>query len=358
MFEDKISNNVNNKLVQEPNLAEDMFEDNDLVNPSSVVKSGGVAPIKPIKDYNELIQEVEKGSSKINIKYFFIGFFVLIIIGASLVYFFYDRIFKKSSDSGEVLINTSTSTLNLENKNINNENPAQNEINGVKVNSSAISNDIDGDGLSNDEEKVLGTDSNKVDTDEDGLFDRQEVKIYKTDPLNSDTDGDGYTDGDEIKNGYNPRGSGKLFDFNFNTASNTETPQSTNNQSLYQYLGADFSFNYPSDWKVEKTNNKIYIKKNNSDESVEIDVRDNILELDLIDWIVTQEDYPDFTQEQVKLGDKDTLFVKSSDPDWKAFSSVLLSVGNKVYIFNYFSKNGENINTLRDIVISFTTTTK
>lgn len=72
--------------------------------------------------------------------------------------------------------------------------------------------DTDQDGLTDDEEKQLGTDPNKVDTDNDGLFDREEVKVYKTDPLNPDTDGDKFSDGDEVKNGYNPKGAGKLFE--------------------------------------------------------------------------------------------------------------------------------------------------
>jgi len=72
--------------------------------------------------------------------------------------------------------------------------------------------DTDGDGLTDGEEKRLGTDVNKVDSDSDGLFDREETRIYKTDPLNADTDGDGYSDGDEVKNGYNPNGAGKLYE--------------------------------------------------------------------------------------------------------------------------------------------------
>jgi hypothetical protein len=95
--------------------------------------------------------------------------------------------------------------------------------------------DSDGDGLTNEEETVLGTNPNLIDTDNDGLSDYEEVKIYnsnpllmdtdndslsdyeeikvyKTDPKNSDTDGDAYKDGDEIKSGYNPLGAGKLSD--------------------------------------------------------------------------------------------------------------------------------------------------
>jgi len=59
-------------------------------------------------------------------------------------------------------------------------------------------NDLDGDGLLNDEEKRIGTDPLNPDTDGDGLKDGEEVKTYKTDPLNPDTDGDKLRDGEEV----------------------------------------------------------------------------------------------------------------------------------------------------------------
>lgn len=72
--------------------------------------------------------------------------------------------------------------------------------------------DSDGDGLSNDEERIAGTSVAKPDTDSDGLGDREEVRKYDTDPLDADTDGDGYDDGAEVQNGYNPNGEGKLLE--------------------------------------------------------------------------------------------------------------------------------------------------
>ncbi len=60
-------------------------------------------------------------------------------------------------------------------------------------------NDSDGDGLTNEQERALGTDPNNPDTDFDGLKDGEEVNKYKTDPLKADTDGDGLTDGDEVR---------------------------------------------------------------------------------------------------------------------------------------------------------------
>ncbi|MBI5621403.1 hypothetical protein HY933_00870 [Candidatus Falkowbacteria bacterium] len=78
--------------------------------------------------------------------------------------------------------------------------------------SAALPADTDADGLTDVEEARLGTDPLLADTDVDGLFDNQEVNQYKTDPLNPDTDGDGYSDGQEVAGGYNPLGSGRLFD--------------------------------------------------------------------------------------------------------------------------------------------------
>lgn len=57
--------------------------------------------------------------------------------------------------------------------------------------------DSDGDGLTDEEERKLGTDPHSADTDGDGLSDGDEVTL-ETDPNAVDTDGDGYSDFDEI----------------------------------------------------------------------------------------------------------------------------------------------------------------
>ena len=73
--------------------------------------------------------------------------------------------------------------------------------------------DSDSDGLNDEEEAQYRTNPNKPDTDNDGLFDGEEVKLYKTNPLSSDSDADGFLDGEEIKGGYNHLGPGKLLNF-------------------------------------------------------------------------------------------------------------------------------------------------
>jgi len=108
------------------------------------------------------------------------------------------------------------------------------DIDGTKEKPLAGDNfDTDGDGLTDEKEKEIGTDiflpdtdgdglmdgeeyskfkTNplKEDSDNDGLSDSQEILKYKTDPNNPDTDGDTYSDGSEVENGYNPNGDGEL----------------------------------------------------------------------------------------------------------------------------------------------------
>ncbi|MFW9944644.1 MAG: hypothetical protein ACFFB7_06570, partial [Candidatus Sifarchaeia archaeon] len=58
--------------------------------------------------------------------------------------------------------------------------------------------DTDGDGLKDGQEIDLGTDPNDIDSDVDGLSDGEEVLTYNTDPMISDTDADGLSDGTEV----------------------------------------------------------------------------------------------------------------------------------------------------------------
>lgn len=71
--------------------------------------------------------------------------------------------------------------------------------------------DTDADGLTDDQEQTLKTNPMSWDTDGDLLSDGDEVNTWQTNPLLADTDADGYKDGEEIRNGYNPKGPGKLF---------------------------------------------------------------------------------------------------------------------------------------------------
>ncbi len=64
--------------------------------------------------------------------------------------------------------------------------------------------DSDGDGLSDQQEALLGTNPNEADTDADGIDDGDEVNDTTTDPTDADSDDDLLTDGIELNNGTNP----------------------------------------------------------------------------------------------------------------------------------------------------------
>lgn len=61
-----------------------------------------------------------------------------------------------------------------------------------------VSQDTDGDGLSNTDEAKAGTNPDDPDTDNDGLQDGQELNSTGTDPMDPDTDNDGLKDGPEV----------------------------------------------------------------------------------------------------------------------------------------------------------------
>lgn len=98
---------------------------------------------------------------------------------------------------------------------VDNPKSAQDQIEQIEKQETAIwqkakETDNDLDGLTDTEEKQLGTNSKSIDTDEDGLMDYDEVKTFGTNPLKMDTDGDGAIDGEEVRMRTNPKGAGKL----------------------------------------------------------------------------------------------------------------------------------------------------
>jgi uncharacterized repeat protein (TIGR02543 family) len=73
------------------------------------------------------------------------------------------------------------------------------------VGSSPVDPDTDGDGLADGEEvHTYGSNPLNADTDGDGLSDYDEVRLHHSDPTRQDTDGDGFDDRFEVETGYDP----------------------------------------------------------------------------------------------------------------------------------------------------------
>lgn len=139
---------------------------------------------------------------------------IQIIISASVILFIFVIIFLVIKKNKTDKISTSTTIENVQKTaelKALNDKKYQEDMKALNVIlDKKRETDTDLDGLSNEEEKKLGTNPEDADTDHDGLLDGDEVKIFHTDPLKADTDGDGFKDGVEIRNGYNPLGPGKL----------------------------------------------------------------------------------------------------------------------------------------------------
>ena len=67
-----------------------------------------------------------------------------------------------------------------------------------------IDPDTDGDGLTDWEERKIGTNPILSDSDSDGISDSVEVRSTRTDPLLVDSDADGFSDGKEVQKGTDP----------------------------------------------------------------------------------------------------------------------------------------------------------
>ena len=116
------------------------------------------------------------------------------------------------------------------------------------ANVSLLTDDTDSDGLTDLEEKTIGTNPNQMDTDGDGLSDFSEVRTHKSDPSNTDTDGDGYRDGIEVFSDGNPINSNtKPTGVLVVSSTNTATLTSSVSLEYYTLLGVKYQLEPSTD---------------------------------------------------------------------------------------------------------------
>lgn len=211
-----------NQPIQ-PKPVEDIFGDTDRMNKPDILKpKQGESGDKQINEQARQYSGSLPGSRNLAQKLFtfvlIVAILALLGVGGYWGYTYWQKRISTTPQTTDQSVNTTAEkqTNTVEEQSTK---PTETDTNAIEP---AVTNEVtapqpkdsDQDGLTDEEEAALGTSPNNPDTDNDGLFDREEVKVYKTDPLNPDTDGDSYKDGDEVKSGYNPKGSGKLYEFN------------------------------------------------------------------------------------------------------------------------------------------------
>lgn len=147
--------------------------------------------------------------------------------------------------------------------------------------------DSDGDGLSNLEEKNLGTNPLLLDSDGDGLTDYEEHVTYGTDPLNADSDNDNINDYNEIALSLNPLVKDKSSDtrsLTLNTDSvlmeitgkgNIATTQISKEEVLFDCDGVlDSIYSFSTDGKLKEAD--VYIPFNEADLGIDYSEGDRV----------------------------------------------------------------------------------
>jgi len=226
-------NDLNNANPAQRSSVDDIFAETDKAiesNPSQMNAPIQAQRVGLTAEESNLEQAEQKKSNWFKIATIVIVV-IIVVLGAYLIY----TKFLKSSAVETPVDNITFENTDKINQNTQTNAPIQDDLlvpitsdlltpdnNGLELTvSDSITTDLepiipsipvdsDGDGLTDDEENIVGTNINVIDTDNDGLSDYEEVIIYKTNPLSADSDGDTYQDGQEVLGGYNPNGPGKL----------------------------------------------------------------------------------------------------------------------------------------------------
>lgn len=114
-----------------------------------------------------------------------------------------------------------------------------------------------------------------VDSDSDGLSDEEEL-LLGSDPQKIDSDGDGNADLIEVKNSYNPAAAGRLV-------------YSAYLSSFVNPL-LKYSILYPKDWLLKNLNGNETVLTTSNDENYFVQVihQNNINNLSILDWFQTE----------------------------------------------------------------------
>lgn len=179
------------KGVPDAGMAEDMFLETDKIEKPAIFQP------KKIGDTSSINEPTDANQNKKKVFILLMSVIGVVVVGVGvfLAYYFF--------------VSVKNAPVNEENNSDSSILPEDNSETSDAVADSA--KDTDKDGLTDNEEMSYATDIYKVDSDDDGLSDILEIRTYGTDPINTDSDHDGAFDGEEINKGLNPNGPGFLY---------------------------------------------------------------------------------------------------------------------------------------------------
>jgi hypothetical protein len=196
----------------------------------------------------------------------------------------------------------------------------------------------------NIEEIVTPVQASIIDADSDGLSDEEE-RLIGSNPNKIDSDGDGNADLIELQNSYNPSGSGRL--------------SSSLSMINYRNPALKYSLIYPKEWLLKNLNDNETILISSADEKYFIQVihQFNSQRLDISDWYQTE--FPDQQAGEVRIAaDGSWQGVYNQDKNIFYLSDM---IKQNIYIFSLGATEGNTINHERlfELVInSFRVNTK
>ena len=155
------------------------------------------------------------------------------------------------------------------------------------------------------------------DSDGDGLSDEEEA-ILGTDPYNPDTDGDGYDDLTEVLNLYDPLGPGRLYE----------------NPNILRYENEFFNYNllYPTSWDLSSlSDGSSVLFAIDNDSFIQVLVEKNESNQNIRDWYANRF-FNIINESDVVKGDgwrgvysEDELVFYLSDNNWRNVYTILYS---------------------------------
>ncbi len=258
-----------------------------------------------------------------------ISVLTVVLIGAA---FYLNQQLKKSKNTKlvnaninnqeKVNINTNQPTNNI-NQNINSSANVNNEINNNLNNNAQTNANINDN--ANFNPPLASILPGSLDSDNDSLTDEEE-KIYGTDAQKPDTDGDGYLDGKELLNLYNPQGGGKLID----------------SKLVDTFTSPDYSYSiiYPIAWTLEVTEptGREVMFSSPTGEFVKVFIQDNSQKLSALEWY--SEQWQDLPMNQFR-----TVEINGWQGVWSLDElTIYLAKDDKLYIITYSVDEKKEVN--------------